>query len=178
MNFGPGKKTVIGPTTGFALGWSVGASLGVKIARPDSQVVCLVGDGAMLFGQLESLWTAARYDIPVTFIILNNRSYDSERQALYMTSGLVKNDKELWKDMSCYLGDPIVDFVSIAKGFEIDGETVSEPDKIEAAVNRATAVTREGRPYIINAIIARRGPGADSTWHPDISIAERRSRKV
>lgn len=178
MNFAQGQKTVIGPATGFALGWSIGASLGVKIARPNHQVACLVGDGAMLFGQLESLWTASRYDIPVIIVILNNRSYDSERQALYMTSQLVKTNKELWKDMACYLGNPVVDFVNIAKGFGIDGELVSQPIELKAAFARAAAVTREGRPYLIDAVIARRGKGADSTWHPEISIADRRTRKV
>jgi thiamine pyrophosphate-dependent acetolactate synthase large subunit-like protein len=132
----------------------------------------------MLFGQLESLWTASRYDIPVIIVILNNRSYDSERQALYMTSQLVKTNKELWKDMACYLGNPVVDFVNIAKGFGIDGELVSQPIELKAAFARATAVTREGRPYLIDAVIARRGKGADSTWHPEISIADRRTRKV
>lgn len=178
MNFAPGQKTVIGPTIGFALGWSVGASLGIKIARPNQQVVCLVGDGAMLFGQLESLWTASRYNIPVIIVILNNRSYDSERQALYMTSHVVKNNNDLWKDMACYLGDPVVDFTNIANGFDIDGETVSEPDDLKSAFSRAAAITREGRPYIIDAVIARRGKAADSTWHPEISIAGHRTKKV
>ena len=178
MNFARGKKTVIGPATGFALGWSVGASLGVKIARPDHQVVCLVGDGAMLFGQLESLWTASRYDIPVIIVILNNRSYDSERQALYMTSPIAKTDATLWKDMACYLGNPVVNFIQIANGFDIEGQMISEPDDLKAAFARAAAVTREGRPYIIEAVIARRGDFADSTWHPEISIAARRTRKV
>ena len=84
LDFGPGRKTLIGPTTGFALGWGIGAALGVKIARPDQQVVALVGDGAMLFGQLESLWTASRYDIPVILVVFNNRSYDAERGRIHL----------------------------------------------------------------------------------------------
>ena len=80
MDFGPGRKTLIGPTTGFALGWGAGAALGVRIARPETQVVALLGDGAFLFGQIESLWTASRYDIPVTLVVFNNRSYDGERR--------------------------------------------------------------------------------------------------
>ena len=178
MNFAAGKKTVIGPSTGFALGWSIGAALGVKIARPDHQVACLVGDGAMMFGQLESLWTASRYDIPIIIVILNNRSYDSERQALYMTSQLAASKPDLWKDMACYLGNPYIDFIRIAESFNIDGVRVAEPDKLKSAFERASAVTSEGRPYVIEVITARQGHGADSTWHPEISIAARRSRKI
>jgi thiamine pyrophosphate-dependent acetolactate synthase large subunit-like protein len=178
MDFGPGRKTLIGPTTGFALGWGIGASLGAKIARPDEQVVTLVGDGAMLFGQLESLWTASRYDIPVTIVVFNNRSYDGERGRLRMFSNLARQDKEAWKDMACYLGNPDVDYLSIAKGFDIEGVAITRPDEIKTAFERAAAVTREGRPVIVDALIARKGPGAESTWHPDISIATRRQMKI
>jgi benzoylformate decarboxylase len=178
MDFGQGRKTVIGPTTGFALGWGLGAALGVKIARPDHQVVAVLGDGALLFGQLEGLWTAARYAIPILIVVLNNRSYDSERQALFMTSPVAKANQDRWKDMACYLGDPAIDFVRIAQGFGIEGTTVSRPDDLAAAIARAGAATRAGQPYLIDAIVARTGGGAESTWHPDISIAKRRTRKV
>jgi benzoylformate decarboxylase len=176
LNVGPGRKSLIGPTTGSCLGWCIGASLGVKIARPNNQVVAMVGDGAMLFGQIESLWTASRYDIPVIIVVFDNRSYDGERGRLHMFSKM--ENKALWKDMSCYLGDPDIDYVSIAKGFDIDGQKISKPDEIQSALQRAIAVTREGRPFLIDAVIARKGAAADSTWHPDISIAAGRTRKV
>jgi thiamine pyrophosphate-dependent acetolactate synthase large subunit-like protein len=109
---------------------------------------------------------------------MNNRSYDSERQALFMTSQVVKKNEDLWKDMACYLGDPVVDFIKIADGFDIGGERITRPDNLKAGFARAAAVTREGRPYVIEAVIARQGKGADSTWHPEISIADRRTRKI
>lgn len=171
IDFGPGARSLIGPTTGFALGWGVGAAIGAKIARPDRQVVALVGDGAMLFGQLECLWTASRYDVPVTIIIFNNRSYDSERGRIHFASRVARANKSEWKDMSCYLGNPDTDFVSIAKGFDIDAARIDGPGDIERAFTRARAVNGEGRPFVIDAVIARRGPGSDSKWHPDISIA-------
>lgn len=176
LDVGPGRKSLIGPTTGSCLGWCIGASLGVKIARPNNQVVAMVGDGAMLFGQIESLWTASRYDIPVIIVVFDNRSYDGERGRLHMFSKM--ENKDNWKDMSCYLGDPDIDYVSIAKGFDIDGQKITTPDEIQPAIKRAISVTREGRPFLIDAVIARTGPAADSTWHPDISIAAQRTRKV
>ena len=54
----------------------------------------------------------------------------------------------------------LVDFVSIARGFEIDGAIISRPDEIRPAFERAIAVNREGRPYLIDAVVAQRGPGA------------------
>jgi thiamine pyrophosphate-dependent acetolactate synthase large subunit-like protein len=178
MNFAPGKKHLIGPTTGYALGWGIGASLGVKIAQPDRQVIALVGDGAMLFGQIEALWTAARYEIPVIMVVFNNHSYDGERGRIQLNSQLARENKAAWKDMSCYLGNPDINYVDIAKGFEIDGSVLKKPGDIKKVMRRAMAATREGRPYMIDASIARRGPASESTWHPDISIARGRNIKV
>jgi thiamine pyrophosphate-dependent acetolactate synthase large subunit-like protein len=178
MNFAPGKKELIGPTTGYALGWGIGAALGVKIAQPDRQVITMVGDGAMLFGQIEALWTAARYEIPVIMVVFNNHSYDGERGRIQLISQLARENKAAWKDMSCYLGNPDINYVDIAKGFEIDGAKIEKPGQIAKVMKRAIAATREGRPYMIDASILRRGPAAESTWHPDISIARGRSKKV
>ncbi len=178
MNFAPGKKQVIGPTTGYALGWGLGAAMGAKIAQPDRQVIGMVGDGAMLFGQIESLWTAARYEIPVIMIVFNNHSYDGERGRIVLFSQLARENRDAWKDMSCYLGNPDISFVDIAKGFGIAGAKLEKPGDIGKVLKRAIAATREGRPFMIDASIARRGPAAESTWHPDISIARNRTRKV
>ena len=52
LDFDLDRKTVIGQTTGFALGWGVAAAQGVKIAQPDRQVACLVGDDARHLGPL------------------------------------------------------------------------------------------------------------------------------
>ena len=175
MDFSKGKKTLIGQTTGFALGWGVGAALGVKISRPDSQVVCLVGDGSMLFGQLESLWSFSRYDVPVIIVVFNNREYEGPRNRMFNFS---KRPLDDMKDIACYLGDPNVDFVGIAKSFGISGELVSAPDQIKPAMNRAIQATKDGRPYLIDAILAQRGSGAGANWHPDISIAAERKRRI
>jgi benzoylformate decarboxylase len=175
MNFDRGKKKLIGRTTGSALGWGVGASFGVKVGRPDKQVVCLVGDGGMLFGQLESLWSFSRYDVPVIIIVFNNRSYEGPRKRMAMIS---RRPMEKYKDMANYIGDPDVGFVDIAKSFGIKGEVVSTPNDIRPAMKRAIQVTKDGRPYLIDAILAQTGPGAGFNWHPEISIAAKRKKRV
>jgi thiamine pyrophosphate-dependent acetolactate synthase large subunit-like protein len=111
-------------------------------------------------------------------IVFNNHSYDGERGRIYLNSQLARKDKNAWQDMSCYLGNPDVDFVSIAKGFGITGAKLEKPGDIGKVIKRAIDATREGRPYLIDASIARRGPGAESIFHPDISIARNRSIKV
>lgn len=180
LDFNVGKKRLIGQTTGFALGWSVGAALGVKVAQPDKQVVCLLGDGAFLFGQSETLWMAARHKIPVTYVLLNNESYDGERERIYAFSPLAKNraQRHQWKDMSCYLGDPPVDFVKLANAFAVEAESVSAPDNIQAALQRAFEANRQGQAYLIDAKIMQKGHGANDNWHPNVSIADLRTKKI
>lgn len=183
MNLGPDAKWLIGGTTGFALGWGIGASLGVKIGEPNRQVVCLVGDGAMLFGQIEALWTAARYDIPVTVIVFNNLSYDGERNRIYRGSPLAakKETRGLWRDISCFLGNPEVDFVGLADSFEIQGKRANNPEEFVESLQAAAKVTADGRPFLIDLRVMQldtSGKPTEQTWYPDISIAAKRMKKI
>jgi len=175
FRFADGQKTKIGRTLGRALGWGVSAAIGVKLARPNHQVVCLQGDGGMLYGQTEALWTASRYDVPIIIVIFNNRSYNETRTRMFGRGG---RQMETGKDMICYLGDPDVNFAQIAAAYNVRGETVTTPDQIRSAVQRAIAATREGRPYLLDVLVERRGVGGQSTWHPRYSVAQQRSRRV
>jgi benzoylformate decarboxylase len=59
---------------GWALGWGLGVSIGVKLAWPQRPVLALLGEGAAAYG-VQGLWSAARYNIPVVFVICNNAQY-------------------------------------------------------------------------------------------------------
>ncbi|HWP44264.1 MAG TPA: thiamine pyrophosphate-binding protein [Blastocatellia bacterium] len=170
-----GGRTRMGRSIQQALGWGVGLSIGAKLANPDRQVVTLLGDGAFMFGQAEALWTMSRYDVPVITIILNNRSYNEPRQRIMAKMGKAG---ETGKDMACYLGSPDVDFAKIATGFGIKGEVVANPGDIRPALERAIRSTRDGRPYLLDVLVARSGIGAESTWYPRYSVAEQRKRLV
>jgi len=82
------------------------------------------------------------------------------------------------KDMACSPGDPDVDFADIAKSFFINAEKISSPSEIKPAMNQALKATKDGRPCLIDAIIARQGLSAGINRHPDISIASMRTRKI
>jgi thiamine pyrophosphate-dependent acetolactate synthase large subunit-like protein len=175
LDFGPGAKSRIGRTTGSALGWGVGAALGVKLAQPDRQVVALQGDGGFMFAQAETLWTMARYEVPVIIVIFNNRSYNGPRNKIMLAGG---RQAEAARDMTCYLGDPDVDFAKVAAGFGVTGEMVDAPDQIRPAIERALKSTRDGKPYLIDAVVGRTGVAAGSTWYPKYSVASLRRRRV
>ena len=61
-------------TASGGLGFAMPAAVGVRLARPDRPVACLVGDGAAMFAP-QSLWTAAQLGLPVVFLVLRNGHY-------------------------------------------------------------------------------------------------------
>jgi thiamine pyrophosphate-dependent acetolactate synthase large subunit-like protein len=75
----------------------------------------------------------------------------------------------------------MVDFAGLARSFGIDGQHATTPAELRKALKRGTATLREGRPYLIDAMIMqldRRGAPTEQTWHPPISIAAQRTRRV
>ena len=175
LSFGPGGKTYVGNGPNI-LGWGMSAGAGAKLARPDSPVVAILGDGAFLFGGPQPLWTQARYNIPVTNIVLNNRSYNNERNRIWTFVSGTQFQKGL--DMTCYNGSPDVDFVKASEAFGVQAELVKDPSQIKAALARAKRANVEGRPYLLEMLVQRDGVGAGSTWYPPFSVAAMRTRNV
>jgi len=160
--------------TGNGLGWGVGAASGAKLAAPDRQVVCSIGDGSVMYSA-SGFWTQARYEIPVLTVVWNNRNYQTVRRAYY---GYKRKMAEADRYTGMYLGDPDIDFAALAKSQGVDGERVASPDRLDAAFERGRRATREGQPYLIDVETARYGGGAESTWHQKYSLADQRKKKV
>jgi thiamine pyrophosphate-dependent acetolactate synthase large subunit-like protein len=174
MAFGGDDKQYFG-TGPNVLGWGMAAGFGVKLARPDVPVVSVVGDGSFCFSGPQPLWSMARYKAPITVIVLNNHSYNNERNRIWNGAG---RQFEAARDMTCYNGSPDIDFARAANAFGVEGEVVKEPDAIAGALARAKAATVEGQPYLLDVYIKREGLGAVSDWYPPYSIADLRTRKV
>jgi benzoylformate decarboxylase len=174
MAFGGDDKQYFG-TGPNVLGWGMAAAFGVKLARPDVPVVSVVGDGSFCFSGPQPLWSMARYKAPVTVIVLNNHSYNNERNRIWNSAG---RQFEAARDMTCYNGDPDIDYTKAAGAFGVEGETVKEPGDLKGAFARAKTATVEGRPYLLDIHIKREGLGAVSEWHPPYSLADLRTRKV
>ncbi len=161
-------------TSGASLGWGIGAATGAKIGAPDRQVVCSIGDGAVMYSA-SGFWTQARYEIPVLTIISNNYNYQIVRWAQDDYKGRMASTGHY---PGMYLGDPNIDFVKLAESQGVKGERVTAGSQLEAALKRGIAATRDGKPYVVEVVVARFGPGADSVWHESFNLAARRTRKV
>jgi benzoylformate decarboxylase len=56
------------------LGFGLAAAVGVQLAQPERPVVCVVGEGSAQYA-ITALWTAAAYEVPLTFLVLRNDEY-------------------------------------------------------------------------------------------------------
>jgi len=133
---------------GWALGWGLGVSIGVKLAWPDRPVLALLGEGAAAYG-VQGLWSAARYNVPVVFIICNNAQYQILKLCGKSLS-LPEAGKEHF--VGCDLVEPELDYLALAKGFGVEAHRVTEPDEL---ADRVSAAFRGERPILFDVPIAR-----------------------
>jgi thiamine pyrophosphate-dependent acetolactate synthase large subunit-like protein len=162
---------------GAHLGSGVGTAAGVKLARPNQQVICLVGDGSFVFGPT-ALWNMARLELPVITVVYNNHAYSGPHSRVIekVPGGRMVQTGQFYHD---YLGNPDMNMSLIAMGFGVDGEVVRSAEQLRAALARARKATVEGKPYLIDAQVARVGVAwAEKPWTPPIRIAQERIRKV
>ena len=150
---------------GAHLGSGVGTAAGVKLARPKRQVICMVGDGSFIFGPT-ALWNMARLELPVITVVYNNHAYSGPHSRVIekVPGGRMVQTGHFFHD---YLGNPDMNMASIAKGFGVDAEVANSPAELRAALGRARKAAADGKPYLIDAQVARVGVAwADKPWTP------------
>jgi benzoylformate decarboxylase len=131
---------------GGGLGSGLPGALGVKLARPDSPVLAVVGDGAALY-TIQALWTAAHYRIPVTYVICNNQSYRILKINMLQYLGEAMAGRNF---VGMDLVDPVLDFAQIAQAFGIRGQRVERPEELGPALRSAL---RSGEPSLVDVVI-------------------------
>ena len=171
MEFNPDGGRELFFYYGAHLGSGVGTAAGVKLARPKRQVICLVGDGSFIFGPT-ALWNMARLELPVITVVYDNHAYSGPHSRVIEK---IPNGRmvETGRFVHDYLGNPDMNMAWIAKGFGVEGEVAHSPAELRAALERARRVTKDGKPYLIDAQTARVGVAwADAPWVPDIRSAQ------
>ncbi|MEV0391199.1 thiamine pyrophosphate-dependent enzyme, partial [Nonomuraea sp. NPDC050643] len=101
-------KSLFYPAAG-GLGWGLPAAIGLRLGCPERPVVALIGDGAMQYTP-SALWTAVRYQVPVTFVVCDNTEYRALREfseILHVPEG-------------DYLNIAGIDVLDIARGYGLE----------------------------------------------------------
>ncbi|GAA0583209.1 hypothetical protein GCM10009416_22020 [Craurococcus roseus] len=114
------------------LGYALPAAVGVSLARAEAgnaaRVVCLIGDGSLMYS-VQALWTAAQHRLPLSVVVLNNRGYGAMRSFSQVmgTRGVPGIDL------------PGLDFTAIARGHGCAAERVEKPGALNEALAWALA---------------------------------------
>lgn len=119
-----------------SLGWGLPASLGVKCACPDREVICVTGD-AGFFYHVSELETARRYGLKVIVVVNNNTSMNQET---FFWDADSADQQKNWRFHD-------TDLAEIARGFGCHGARVDDPADFAAAFDKARAC---GLPAVID----------------------------
>jgi benzoylformate decarboxylase len=137
---------------GGGIGWGLPAAVGAKLALPHRPVVALIGDGSAMY-TIQGLWTAARENLRMVFVIINNYSYRILKQR---TNAM----KQLAAQTDTYVGmdldRPRVDFVSVARGL---GLTAQRATTLEDVQDMLEAALAHDGPTLIDVEV-------DRSWKP------------
>ncbi|GAA0792266.1 biosynthetic-type acetolactate synthase large subunit [Clostridium sp. AF19-22AC] len=140
------------------MGYGLGASLGAKMGCPDKLVVNIAGDGCFRMNMNE-IATAARYQIPVIQVVINNH-----------VLGMVRQWQNLFYEQrySATVLNDAVDFVKLAEAMGAEGIRVTTQDEFKEAFAKAMELKK---PIVIDCQI----DSDDKVWPmvaPGAAISE------
>ena len=124
------------------MGYGLGAAIGAKVGRPDKVVVNIAGDGCFRMNMNE-VATAARYNIPVIEVVINNHVLGMVRQWQTLFYG---------ERYSATILNDAVDFVKLAEALGAVGIRVTKISELKETLEKAIAL---GRPVVIDCQIDR-----------------------
>jgi acetolactate synthase-1/2/3 large subunit len=145
-----------GSSSASGLGWGAGAALGAKLARPQSQVIAVLGDGAYMFcNPAAAHHASALHGLPVLFVVMNNAMWGAVQRstfAMYPDGLASKSNAPPFVGLG-----KLPAFERICEAAGGYGERVEDPAALPGALQRALTVVRnEGRQALLNVIC---GPG-------------------
>ena len=112
------------------MGFGLPAAMGVKLAFPDSHVICITGDGSIQMN-IQELSTCLQYNLPVVIISLNNRSLGMVRQWQDMVYG--------GRHSSSYM-ESLPDFVKLAESYGHVGMQINNLEELDEKIKQAFAI--------------------------------------
>lgn len=156
---------------GFScMGYEVAGAMGIKMAAPEKDVVCMVGDGSYMMANSE-LATAVMMGIPFTVVLTDNRGYGCINRLQKGTGGAPFNNM---LDDSYHVNAANIDFVSHARSMGAKVVKAADIAQLEAEMQKAK--TARIPTVIVIDTDPMPGTGAGGTWW-DVAVPEVSTRK-
>ena len=116
-------------------------------------VLALLGEGSALYG-IQGLWTAAHFQVPVTFVVCNNAEY----QILKDCAGLMPLPRmAAGRFLAMDLVQPEIDFVGLARSLGVQAQRVTEPEELSERLHASLA---GDKPVLLDVPLVRQKAGA------------------
>jgi len=132
---------------GFScMGYEIAGGLGVKMAKPEREVIVLVGDGSYLMLNSE-LATSVMLGHKIIVVVLDNRGFSCINRLQNATGNRSFNN--LLEDCESDDGHPVVNFALHAKSLGANSEYVENIDELESALERARSSSKS---YLISLV--------------------------
>jgi acetolactate synthase I/II/III large subunit len=142
-----------GGSGGAGVGYNLPASIGAALAnKPHGRLtVAFGGDGDFMFNP-GALWTAAHHEIPILYVVHNNRAYHQEY--MYLQAMAARHGRGIEKaDIGTTIKDPNVDYATVARGMGAHGEgPIVDPNDLAPALKRAIAAVKRGQPAVVDVV--------------------------
>jgi acetolactate synthase-1/2/3 large subunit len=142
-----------GVSGGAGVGYNLPSSIGAALAnkKHGRLTVAFGGDGDFMFVP-GALWTAAHHQIPLLYVIQNNRAYHQEY--MYLQAMAARHGRGITNtDIGTTLKDPHVDYATVARGFGVHGEgPIEDPKDLGPALKRAIEVVKSGQPALVDVV--------------------------
>jgi len=131
-----------GNASAGGLGWGMGAALGVKLASPDKTLICMLGDGAYMFGNpTAGHYVSEAMRLPVLYIIANNARWAAVHRSTLATYPGGFASQRSSPPFATLEPSPRFEHVIQASGGH--GERVSDPRELMPALERCLKVVKE-----------------------------------
>jgi acetolactate synthase I/II/III large subunit len=137
---------------GGGLGFSGGVALGVKLAKPASRVVQVVGDGSFHFGAPTAVYAMAQqYALPILTIVLDNGGWRAVKEAVLRVHG--DGSAAATNQFLARLEGETRQFEKVGEAFGAHGEAVKTSDEIRPALERCIAMVDSGRAAVLRVVL-------------------------
>jgi acetolactate synthase I/II/III large subunit len=143
----------IGGGRGGGVGYGLPSSIGAALGHKGSGRLCvsIIGDGDFLMTS-NALWTAAKYQIPLLVVVLNNRSYYNDEEHQERMAKWRQRPVEN-KGVGIRIEEPAPDLAAIARAVGVEGYgPITEPERLGPTLDKAIEIVHEGRPAVVDVI--------------------------
>ncbi|HKU00237.1 MAG TPA: 3D-(3,5/4)-trihydroxycyclohexane-1,2-dione acylhydrolase (decyclizing) [Paraburkholderia sp.] len=149
------------------MGYEIAGGLGAKLARPEREVIVMVGDGSYLMMNSE-IATSVMLGAKLIIVVLDNRGYGCINRLQQACGGAPFNN--LFEDCAQGpLGAPRIDFASHARSLGAQAEHVANVAELETALQRARAASRT---YLISIDTDPARTTEDGGWWWEVAVPE------